>query len=125
MIFMILSFPIEPGIIPRKKPQSSKSEEKDKKEIINNGENVGDKKEKVEKEYNQNIKEENYDEDISYIFTERKCTICNIILPPGASHYRVCDNCAQDFDHHCNDVSKCIGKRNHKIFYFFLFSGTI
>ena len=128
MLFMILSFLIEPGIIPRKKPQSSKTEEKDKKEKINNEEIDGDKKEKVkkvEKENNQNTKEENDEENIPRIFTERKCTTCNIIRPPGASHCRICDNCVQDFDHHCYYVSNCIGKRNHKIFYFFLFSGTI
>ena len=129
MLFMILSFLIEPGIIPRKKPQATKTEEKDKKEIIKTEEIDGDKKEKVEKEVekesNQDTKEENNEENIPRIFTERKCTTCNIIRPPGASHCRICDNCVQDFDHHCYYVSNCIGKRNHKIFYFFLLSGTI
>jgi palmitoyltransferase ZDHHC9/14/18 len=32
------------------------------------------------------------------IYTSRKCTTCNIIKPPKASHCGVCDNCVLNFD---------------------------
>ena len=59
------------------------------------------------------------------IFTQRECTTCHIIRPPGASHCGTCDNCVLNYDHHCGFVNNCIGKRNHKYFYLFLFFGSL
>lgn len=130
IFFMILSFLIEPGIIPRKCPEFAKSDENVKNDddkinkIPNDNKNVKSEKENNNNN-NKNKEEKNEEENIPRIFTERKCTTCNIIRPPGASHCRICDNCVQGFDHHCYYISNCVGKRNHKIFYFFLLSGTI
>ena len=96
---MILSYITEPGIIPKNHPDFLKLRVK--------------------------TEDENIKKITPRIFTERKCSTCNIFRPPKASHCSICDNCVMDFDHHCDFVSNCIGKRNHKYFYLFLTFGLI
>ena len=100
--YILLCYITEPGIIPKNHPNFLKSQKKEE-------DNKMDEKNK---------------ETIPRIYTERKCSTCNIFRPPGASHCRECDNCVLDFDHHCLFVSNCIGKRNHKYFFLFLFFGS-
>ena len=100
--FFVLCYFTEPGIIPKNHPNFLKSQEKEENNKMD--------------EHNKEI--------IPRIYTERKCETCNIFRPPGASHCNECDNCVLDFDHHCYFVSNCIGKRNHKYFFLFLFFGT-
>ncbi|KAJ1803812.1 Eukaryotic peptide chain release factor GTP-binding subunit [Coemansia sp. RSA 2523] len=52
------------------------------------------------------------------------CTTCRIYRPPRASHCRSCDNCVEHEDHHCIWLNNCIGRRNYRYFYSFLFSIT-
>ena len=101
LFFMIISYLIEPGIIPKNCPDFVK---------INVEENSNENKKKLV---------------IPRIFTERKCNTCKIIRPSGASHCRICDNCVMGFDHHCVFISNCVGKRNHKYFFLFLLFGSI
>ena len=109
--FMITSYIIEPGIIPRNCPDFMSKDNENNEEEKSNTIEIND--------------EINNKEAIPRIFTERKCETCKIIRPPGASHCRICDNCVMNFDHHCAFISNCVGKRNHKYFFLFLFFGAI
>jgi len=52
-------------------------------------------------------------------FKVRFCQTCNIFRGPSVSHCKKCDNCVENFDHHCPWLGNCIGKKNY--FYFFIF----
>jgi hypothetical protein len=53
-------------------------------------------------------------------FNLRFCTTCRIFRPLRTSHCAICDQCVEEFDHHCPFLSNCIGKSNIISFFLFL-----
>ena len=53
-------------------------------------------------------------------FKIKFCNTCYIFRGPGVSHCKKCNNCVDNFDHHCPWLGNCIGKNNYIFFIIFL-----
>eukprot|EP00735_Rhodelphis_limneticus_P002343 TRINITY_DN13178_c0_g1::TRINITY_DN13178_c0_g1_i1::g.31128::m.31128 TRINITY_DN13178_c0_g1::TRINITY_DN13178_c0_g1_i1::g.31128 ORF type:complete len:325 (-),score=38.17,sp/Q7XA86/ZDH11_ARATH/30.04/2e-28,zf-DHHC/PF01529.15/1.9e-40 TRINITY_DN13178_c0_g1_i1:287-1201(-) len=55
----------------------------------------------------------------------KKCAKCNMLQPMRVKHCRDCEHCIYRFDHHCFWLGTCVGRKNHRIFYLFIFSESM
>lgn len=85
IVNLILVTAIDPGIIPRSTQQSS---------VEDTGSSNGSRRKKV---------------TINGVQLKLKyCRICRIFRPPRSCHCAICDNCVENFDHHCPWIGQCI-----------------
>ncbi|XP_069741454.1 uncharacterized protein [Narcine bancroftii] len=50
----------------------------------------------------------------------RFCIHCEMVQPEGTKHCKLCNDCMENFDHHCLFLMKCVAKRNQRLFVLFL-----
>ena len=64
--------------------------------------------------------------DINLVKKSKKnymyCSLCNIWVNKwaGVKHCHRCGMCIENYDHHCDWISKCVGKKNTNEFNFFI-----
>ena len=72
---------------------------------------------------NKNISflKKKYPYDFLFNPEKQECKKCNIPKINRSKHCRVCDKCIEKFDHHCIWINNCVGAKNIKYFFYYIF----
>ena len=62
-----------------------------------------------------------YPYDFLFNSDEKYCKKCNLEKINRSKHCMICDKCIEKFDHHCIWINNCVGGKNLKYFYYFIF----
>ena len=63
-----------------------------------------------------------YPYDFLFNTEEKFCKKCDMEKINRSKHCIICDKCIEKFDHHCIWLNNCIGAKNLKYFYYFVFT---
>ncbi|XP_030542347.1 probable protein S-acyltransferase 6 [Rhodamnia argentea] len=113
VIFLLLTSGRDPGIVPRSThpPETAN--------FIENSENKEGQLSERRPSRTKEVMINGIPVKIKY------CDTCMLFRPPRCSHCSICDNCVERFDHHCPWVGQCVGLRNYRFFFMFVFSATL
>uniref|UniRef100_A0AAQ4QZ55 Palmitoyltransferase n=1 Tax=Gasterosteus aculeatus aculeatus TaxID=481459 RepID=A0AAQ4QZ55_GASAC len=59
---------------------------------------------------------------IAGLFHSLLCFYGKMFPPDYTKHCKLCEMCIKDYDHHCLFLNRCVGRGNHRLFLFFIFS---
>ncbi|XP_056170182.1 probable protein S-acyltransferase 6 isoform X2 [Syzygium oleosum] len=120
LIFLLLTSGRDPGIVPRNTHPPEKAN------IDENFRNEDENSQNQEGQSSNGLTSRKKEVMINGIRVKLKyCDTCMLFRPRRCSHCSICDNCVERFDHHCPWVGQCIGLRNYRFFFMFVFSSTL
>ncbi|XP_024370730.1 protein S-acyltransferase 10 isoform X1 [Physcomitrium patens] len=62
---------------------------------------------------------------LSLVCNADRCLYCQHWQPLRVKHCHDCDKCVLRFDHHCVSLGTCVGQRNHRKFWWYIFYETV
>jgi len=64
-------------------------------------------------------------ESLKEIKQDLYCKKCLLVRPERTHHCKICEKCILKMDHHCPWIANCVGLKNIKHFFLFLFYATV
>lgn len=74
----------------------------------------------IEKEF-----KEFKNQEININKTNHYCSVCKLLKPEFSQHCKICNRCIIQYEKHCPWMFNCIGLKNRKYYYLFLFYSVL